>query len=55
MTKKYKQGKVIENLNELGEQTFIIVDGKTYHKGWWQSWQLRMLLYLLKDKRIYAA
>lgn len=52
---KYIKGDVIETLEELDKQEFIYYKDKVYHYGWWGSWQYRMLVNLLKNKRLYKA
>ena len=39
--KKYKQGDLIRSLDELMAQEFIMMRGKVYHFGWFNSWPVR--------------
>lgn len=40
--RKYTPGEIIRSLDELAEQEFVCVNGKTTHRGWFMSWQFRM-------------
>ena len=53
--KKYKKGEPITNLDEFAKQEFVIVDNKTYHCGWTQSWQFRMVKNMINSGLIYKA
>ena len=43
--KKYKQGEVITNVNEIVGEEFIYSRHKIYHKGWFSQWSLRSILF----------
>jgi hypothetical protein len=53
--RKYKKGEVINSIDELINQDFIYFESTVYHKGWFMSWQFRIILNWLKAKRIYKA
>ena len=53
--KKYKKGEPITNLDEFAKQEFVIVDNKTYHCGWTQSWQFRMVKEWIDNGVVYKA
>lgn len=38
--RKYKKGAPVKSLDELFLHEYFIVNGKTQHRGWVQSWQL---------------
>lgn len=42
-SRKYKQGEVVTNLNEVIGEEFIYFNHKIYHRGWFGSWQLRWI------------
>lgn len=53
--RKYEKGELITSLDELMEQDFIFWCGKVYHKGWVQSWQIRMVNEQMKRGNIFKA
>lgn len=53
--RKYKKGEPITNLDEFAKQEFVIVHNKTYHQGWTQSWQFRMVKNMINSGLIYKA
>jgi hypothetical protein len=59
--RKYKRGKQITSLDEMMSNDLIIVETpdkrkeKTYHKGWFQSWQVRMCKQLIDNYQVYEA
>lgn len=53
--KKYRQGDRIWSLEELDRQEFIVFMGKTYHKGFWGSWQYRWVVDRLKRGQLFTA
>lgn len=48
MKPKYKKGEVITSLDELMRQEFVYWNDKIDHKGWYDSWLLRMTENALK-------
>ena len=52
---KYKQGELINNLNELAEQDFIYFMGKVLNKGWFQNWQIHWAYEYIKRGSIFKA
>jgi hypothetical protein len=46
-------GKVITSLDQLYKCDFIILWGKPYHKGWFMSWQFRMLAMNVEAGKIF--
>lgn len=52
--RKWKKGKAIESMDELIGQEFVWINGKVYHRGWFQSWQLRSIVKSLYNGRIYS-
>ena len=55
MKKKWKKEKRITSISELENVDFIIINDKTYHKGWWQNWSYRMLLIAIENGKCYHA
>lgn len=53
--RKYKKGEPITSLDEFAKQVFVIVRDKTYHHGWTQSWQFRMVKDLVERGEVYKA
>lgn len=52
--RKYTKGEQIISIDELMNQEFIYLYHKIYHKGWFQSWQLRSAKNYV-DRGIYKA
>ena len=54
----YRIGKHIESLDELAEQTLImVVHGnfrKIYHVGWFSSWPLRSVILGIENRQFYT-
>ena len=53
--RKYDKGELITSLDELMQQEFIYCGNKIYHKGWVQSWQIRMVNEQMKRCNIFKA
>lgn len=41
--RKLRPGPHITSIDEVAEQELIFFHGKVYHRGWFWSWQLKML------------
>jgi hypothetical protein len=59
MARKYKKGKLIKSLAQYESAskvlTFFMVQGKTTHKAWIESWQYRVLQNMINRGIIYEA
>lgn len=59
MARKYKRGKRIESVADYERKsqflTFFMVNNKTTHKGWIESWQYRVLKNFISAGYIYEA
>ena len=54
--RKYERGEHIESLDELAKQDLVYMDHKVYHRGWFGSWQFRLLAGMVgKSGRLYYA
>ena len=53
--RKYKKGEPITSLDEFEKQEFVIVHERTYHWGWTQSWQFRMVKRYIDCGVVYKA
>ncbi|MBE6557542.1 MAG: hypothetical protein E7661_00775 [Ruminococcaceae bacterium] len=54
--RKYVRGEHIESLDELAKQDLVYMDHKVYHRGWFGSWQFRLLAGMVgKNGRLYYA
>lgn len=42
MKAKYKPGDIIRSLDELSKEKLVYHNHKILHKGWFQSWQIRL-------------
>lgn len=54
-TAKYEPGEVIRDFNTLLEQEFVYWNNKITHRGWVQSWQIRMTVNALQNGTIRKA
>lgn len=59
MARKYKKGKLIESVAQYESAsrflTFFMVQGKTTHKAWIESWQYRVLRNAINNGLIHEA
>lgn len=59
MARKYKKGKLIKSVAQYESTskflTFFMVQGKTTHKAWIESWQYRVLRNAINNGIIYEA
>lgn len=59
MSRKYKKGKLIKSVAQYESAskflTFFMVQGKTTHKAWIESWQYRVLRNAINNGIIYEA
>lgn len=53
--KKYEEGELIQDMNELLQQEFIYMHNKIYHKGWFCSWQIQSAQQYIKHKLLRKA
>ena len=54
--RKYERGEHILTLDELAKQEFIYMDHKVYHRGWFGSWQFRLMAGMVgANGRLYYA
>ena len=53
--RKYRKGKPITSFDELCRQEYVYFFDKITHRGWFQSWQIRLaLLYIERGYLHYA-
>lgn len=53
--RKYESGEYITSLDELNRSELIYCNGKILHRGWFQSWPLRLAnLYIGNRSLRYA-
>lgn len=54
---KFQKGPVIQTLDDLMNQTFVLFENgsfrKVYHIGWVQGWQVRYVWMLLKSGQLF--
>lgn len=57
MTKrKYCKGDLVVNIAELSNyNSFLYIDGKVWHAGWWGSLQYSLLQNYIRQKRVWFA
>ena len=53
--RKYRKGEQIKSLDELCKQEFIYFFDKITHKGWFQSWQIKLALQYIERGYLYTA
>lgn len=53
--RKYKKGALVKSLDELLLHEYFIVNGKTQHRGWVQSWQLGLARLYIERGCVYVA
>lgn len=53
--RKYKKGALVKSLDELFLHEYFIVNGKTRHRGWVQSWQLGLARKYIERGAVYVA
>lgn len=52
---KYKEGELIHSVGELSEQQFIYCNHKILHKGWFESWSIRLAKYYILRQSLRKA
>jgi len=52
---KYKKGELIHSVGELSEQEFIYCNHKILHKGWFESWSIRLVKYHISHQALRKA
>ena len=57
MTKrKYCKGDLVVNIAELSNyNSFLYIDNKIWHYGWWSNLQYNKLQQFIKNKRVWYA
>lgn len=53
--RKYKKGAQVKSLDEFFQHEHFIVNGKTQHRGWCQSWQLGLARHYIERGLVYVA
>ena len=52
---KYVKGDRICDIGNLTHNDFVFYRHKLYHKGWWQNWQFRRVMYDFEQGNFYYA
>lgn len=53
--RKYRKGARITSLDELAKQEFIYFTNQIVHRGWFMSWQFRLVDMYIKRSLLYYA